>query len=187
MIIKDGYLPTPSPDGEWIAFFGSESTDKPLPLRIGWERDPQGAALVVARIDGSGRVALNEQGGTYPPIVWLNDNSHFLTLNQVKESPNAQTDILMWDITTQRFSNVGSLQAKDFKEINRSIVEPQFLPLRLSADGKKLIVFVTEYVSKDPITKYLVTRGSLESVDLSRGAISLIFQTNDDFGIDWRD
>ncbi|MBV9867823.1 MAG: hypothetical protein JO316_20920 [Abitibacteriaceae bacterium] len=187
LLFKDGYLPAPAPDGQHLAFFGSEHPEKPYPLRYGWEESPQGASLAVARLDGSQRIALNVEGDDYPSIFWLPDNQHFLTFEQMKPSPNAQAEVRNWDVKTRHFKRLALLQAKDYTQAPRRGVEPQFSPRRLSSNSDTLFVCVTEFTGRNPGSAFVNETSSLEAVEVNTGKVTIIAQAKDDDGVDWYD
>lgn len=185
LLFKDGYRPTASPDGKWIAFFGSEDVNKPTALSSGWEDSPQGAVLSVARRDGSKRVPIDRPTNSYPSVFWMPDNRRLLTIDQIAFSPNAQAQIKEWNTETKRFRQVAIMNAKDYKAVLRPEVEPQFRPLYIDEDHLILFVLVNEKVGHEPNLPYSVSRTSLQAVDLREGAITTIAQTRSDSGIDW--
>jgi Tol biopolymer transport system component len=188
LLFKDGYRPEPSPDGKWIAFFGSEHPDKPYPLRPGWQDNPQGAALSVARLDGTERVVLNRQGGPYPFVYWLPGNQRLLTLEQIRYSSDgdAQAQVKVWDLKTKRFRIVSTLQAKDFEFSPRSVVEPQFRPRYFADDSSTLFISVHEYTARNPDIPYMsLSRSTMQAVNLLTGKITPIAQIQNAFGLDW--
>lgn len=191
LVTHDGYRPTSSLGGQWIAFYGSEHPDKPLPLRTDWENDPQGAALSIAHSDGTNRIALNQEGETYPFVFWLPDNRHLLTIQQIRYGIKAQAEIKEWDVETQRFRVVCTVEAHDFKPIPRTTIEPQFLPLQIAQDGTTLFLISTEVIGHDPDlpadTPYDISRHSLEAIDLHSGKITTIAQTIGALGVDWHE
>ena len=186
ILFKDGYLPIVSPDGKRVAFFGSERVDSPLPLLDGWERAPQGASLCVANIDGSSRLALNQEGRAYPFVSWLPTNQQLVTIQQTHDSPSAQAEIKRWDVTTRRFNSIASINAEDYIALPRSIIEPQFVPLAINTDSSLIFVYKNEYIGINKDTGFLKKRGTLMAVSLSSGKISDVVHTSDDSGVDWR-
>jgi Tol biopolymer transport system component len=185
LLIKDGYWPNPSPDGQMIAFYGSETPDKQLPLSDGWQREAQGAALSVARIDGTERIALTREQGAYPFLLWLPDGRRLLTQQQIKDSPNAQAEIKEWNIQERRFRIVATLNAKDFRKISSSSVSPSFHSPSISQDGTKLFAFILEAIGQNDQSSFLDVLKSLQSVDLMTGIGTVVAQTKNDSGVDW--
>ena len=83
LLLKDAYLPTPSKDGQWIAFFGSEDVTEPTPLQEGWRFAPQGISLCVSKFDGSQRRSLDLVRGLYPQSFWGKDNDQLISLDEI--------------------------------------------------------------------------------------------------------
>lgn len=186
LIIKDGYHPTPSPDGKWIAFYGSEDTQKPVPLRVGWQNDAQGSALLLARRDGTGRVALTQETGIYPLIRWRLDNTSLLTVQPVKNSPDAEAEVKEWDVETQRFRAIATLKAHDYKASKISFVSPKFLPVEVTETPASLYVFVSERVSQYPGIALSVILQTLYLIDLSKGTVTSVAKIKGATGVDWQ-
>ena len=190
LLFKNGFRPTPSQSGTWIAFFGAETLEAALPLKKDWNDFPSGVALSVAKRDGSERLALNQEDNVYPFVVWLPDDKHLLTLKQTQFGKEGRAQVKEWDIATGKFRVVAELTAKDFKSIPRSAADPQFLPLKLSSDGQHLIVAVSEAVSRDPLLAsgvLILSKTTIQSIDLNSGEIQSIAQSIGDSGVDWHE
>ncbi len=187
LLIQDAYLPFPSSDGQWIAFYGSENPDKPFPLRLGWQQEAQDAALCIVKRDGSGRVALNRETGFYPLIRWLPDNRHLLAIQPTKDSPDAEAEIKDWDTQAGSFRLVTTLHAKDFTEIPLTFLSPKFRPLQISQDGTKIYISKSENIGRVPGHSLSVVLKSLQSVDLATGEVTTIAELKNVYSIDWSD
>lgn len=170
LLIRDGQRPTASPDGQWIAFFGSGNPNKPFPLNDDWIERPGGASLSVIRRDGTGRKALTREGGSYPFVVWEPDNQHLLTVKDVPDAPSPQAEIKEWDITTGRFRRIKTLQGT-------------IKPLQVSKDANFLITAVTP--TSD--SKQGQETHFLQAIDLKTGNISMLARFKGDAGFDWFD
>lgn len=187
LLVRDGYQPTPSQDGQWIAFFGSEHPEKPDTLRDDWQYTPHGAALTIARHDGTDRIVLNRETNTYPKIRWLPDRKHLLALQQTKGSPNAEAIIREWDIQTRHFRQVSKLYAKDYKQIDFQSDFSHFDPLEVSNDKKSLFIFVIEFIGKIATNASFKEVISLKSIDLKTGVATTIATVQGSDGEDWHD
>lgn len=196
LVVKDGYRPVPSPDGKWIAFFGSENIEEPVPLRPDWEYSPRGAALIIARRDGSERKALNRESVFYSTLQWMPDSKHLLTISYApKDTVSSNADkpegksvvvriqVREWDITSGTVRRLALLQAKDVQPIPRPATNPQFQTLGVSKDGSHLFVKIIEITGVNEMSLIGVT--SLQSVDLQSGAVATLSKTQNDLGIDW--
>ena len=187
MVTKDGYRPVGSPDGKWIAFFGSENLKVPIPVTRVSQFNPQGRALSVIKADGSGRKALNREDVTYPDIQWLPDDQKLLTLKVVQPSPEAKVQIREWDISTGRVRTVGELTAKDYENGERIDTQPQFQPLSISKDESLFFVKTSEYVGHEPKGPFSIEIKSIKAINLQDGALSTVAQIKGSMGLDWFD
>lgn len=186
LTIADGYHPNPSPDGKWIAFYGSANLQESTALGRDWRRQADNVSLIVSKRDGSGRIAFNPVKGTYPLIIWLADNSRFITLQQTKPSPDAEAQIQEWDVSTQKFRQIATLRAKDSEAWPQPFVAPKFSPINISQDGKTLFVMVTELFGREPDTSFSIIRSLLQTVDLSSGDLTTALRISNPEGSDWR-
>lgn len=183
LLIKDGYRPTPSPDGKWIAFFGSEDPHNPLPLKEDWTEQANGSYLTIAELDGSNRTILNLEKGSYSHIIWEPDNRHLLAVEEKGSGINSQSQITEWDIITKRFRPVALLKAKELK--------PQvvgFKPLKLSADGASLFMVGASFLPEpySDINGYYMTQNdSLLVLDIKTGTVSPVAHLKNDWGLSW--
>lgn len=188
LLFEDGFRPTPSQNGEWIAFFGSETPKVAPTLKEDWLDNPVGMALSVIKKDGSERTALNLEEGTYPFVNWLPDGKHLLTIKQIKFGKLGRAQIKEWNIETGKFRIVAELTAEDFKSVPRSAADPQFLPLYLSSDGQQLVVAVSEAVGRDPLLStgmLLLSKTTLQNININSGVVKPIAHTFGDSGLDW--
>lgn len=189
LLIKDGHRAVPSPDGQWIAFYGSANVKQPYPLQDSWERGSlEGMSLCVARRDGSGRIAFNPVHSVYPQIQWLPDSRHFLTIAQTEFSPGAAAEITEWNLDTQGFRRVATLSAKDYQKSSYSPVSPTFRAVSTARDGSELYVVKFENVGevvKSIIDRVYVNMFSLQRINLKTGEVTTIAQVKNADGIDW--
>ena len=184
LLMQDGYLPISSPDGQWIAFFGSEKPDAPYPLSSSWMEKPGDAVLMIAPYKGGERKSLNLESGLYPYVVWMPDNRHLLTIQNVEDGViNGQAKVTEWDIQTGKFRVVTTLQEKDF---GRAISD--FKPLSFSADGATLFFVAFELVGRrieEMRGVFMAERNSVHAMNLSTGEVSLVAQFKNNWGVDW--
>lgn len=190
LLFQDGYRPLPSPNGSWMAFFGSENPDKPISLRPEWTAIPTGAALCVAQADGKQRRALS-LFADYPQMLWRNDNRHLLTLENHKRHDGRsrfEGTIKEWDSQTGHFRVVNVLQSQDTGAPDYSIIDPKFRFLAMSQDGSSAFVVVSETQGKGT-TSLQLTLSTLEAVNLDNGNVTVIARIRGTFGtrIDWRE
>jgi hypothetical protein len=184
-VSPDAYRATASPDGKWIAFFGSENPARPLPLFYDWEWNPRGSvALAVASMGGLRRKALNREEVNYPDVLWGPIHTLF-TLKESGFSPDGSAVVKAWNIETGRFRLVATLTAKDIEPVSRIIVQPQFRGLAVAPTrtGACIIVRVTEMVGLQGMT--YDARTSLVAVDASTGLVSTVARVETAFGVDW--
>lgn len=184
LLIKDGYKPVVSPDGQWIAFYGSEHPEKPAPLAPDWQVLPRGMALSVAHRTGSNRVALNREYSSYLPVQWLPDDKHVITLQGRRWGSHAQGIFKEWDTQTRHFRIVASLYANDYEPLPWY---PHFSSFSVSKSGVSLWTFVYEITGHKQETAPYTVATSLQSVNLKTGSTATITRMEDIDGIDWYD
>ena len=202
LLCQDAYLPVLSPNGEYLASFGSADTAFPFALTPAWRDAPAGVFVVVTKADGtdihtdatnkatnpksSKRTVLSQHSGAYPVLLWLPDNRHLLVLQQVASSPHARLEIKEWDVNTAKSRLVATLTANDPGEENsRSDNDPMFQPLGLNEDGTHLMVQVDEYYSLGENRGYL-NIDTLRDIDLQTGIVTSVGQVKDTQGLDWQ-
>ena len=139
------------------------------------------------RRDGTGRKALNLEGGPYPFVIWRADNRHLLTLRQTTASPNSQAEIKEWDIETGQWRLVGTVNAKDFEKIERPQAKPQFEPVDLSNDGKFLFVRVMERPTAPVDKAPPAENSSLQAMNLQSGEVTTVARFKNAAGFDWHE
>lgn len=194
LIIKDGYRPLASPDGKWIAFFGSENPKSPIPLRSDWEYNPRGLSLIIAHRDGSKRKAINRESVRYPVIHWMTDNQHLLSIGYVPTNNNpvstiadtatiSNVQVRKWNAATGLVKNVAQLQIRDIEPIPRAATVPQFQILGLTKNNDSLILKTIEIVDKNDIFYISIT--TLQQIDLQSGAVDAFLKIKSDNGVDW--
>ena len=184
-LFKDGYLPTLSPNGQLIAFFGSQTPSTPEPLQSNWQYSAPGMTLIVAKKDGTERIALDQMSGSYPAIVWAPDNVHLFTIERIADSPNSVAEIKEWDIRTKLFRRVGTLTAKDYKLIRMPVTSPTFRPVGVSNDGQSLLIWVREWVEEGKNNSSVGTL-TLQSVNIQDGTIDSIIRVKK-AGVAWHE
>lgn len=184
LLIRDGYRPIPSADGQWIAFFGSEQPDKPYPLVRSWMERPGDAVLTVAEREGRERKALTLESGLYPYVVWAPDGRHLLTIQDIEDGVvNGQAKVTEWDAQTGKLRVVTILQEKNF---GRAISD--FKPLTFSSNGATLFFTAFELIGRrieETRGTFMTERNSLHAIDVPTGNISPIAQFKRNWGIDW--
>lgn len=190
VLIPDGYRPAPSPNGQWVAFFGSRDPKKPQPLRHEqsspiwlWRYVCAGASLCVAKADGTGRIALQPYEGPYPRIQWLPDNIHFATITLTKTYPVFEAEVTLWNVETQTFKKLATLHAPGthskplpFSGLERFTDFP-FTTKGTSQDGKKIYIAALSTSNNLP--------HALQSIDVETGTISTIATIKGAAGFDW--
>jgi len=187
--MKDGQRAVASPDGQWIAFFGSEDPKSPFPLNEDWRTVSRGDALCIARRDGTGRIALNRETGFYPQIIWLPDNGHLLTLQQTQESPNSEAAIKEWNIKEQTFRLLATLHAKDYEKLQTVDALGNFRPLKIAPSGKEMFVFIFEATGEtkmDEMFSQMQNVRTLQRVDLTSGEVATVVRVTNSAGLDYR-
>jgi hypothetical protein len=183
--IEDGFLPTPSPDGSFVAFFGSEDVSQPHNLHSDWQESANGMALTIAHPDGSERTVLDVLQGHYPKIIWLPGDAHLLTLQQTQERPNAKAELKEWDIRNQTFRRVADFQATDKVEMVYPFKEPNIIPLGLTNNGQSLWVATEELTGIDAQSPVYNSQTTLNLVDLKSGVIAPVITMKNIFSFDW--
>ncbi len=201
LLCQDAYLPVASPNGQYLASFGSADTAFPFSLNPDWRDSPADVFVVVTKADGtnihtdaasdstnpesSKRTVLSQHNGAYPDLLWMPDNRHLLVLQQVANSPHACLEIKEWDVNTATSRLVATLTATDpGEEPLRSKYDPMFQPLTLNENGTHLMVQVNEYDSLGENRGYL-PKETLHDVDLQTGIVTLVGQVKDTQGLNW--
>ena len=165
LLVQDGQLPTASPDGQRIAFLGSEHPEKPFPLNEDWEYQARGVALSIAKSDGSERKALNVVSGNYPTVIWEADNRHLLTVRPNADDVVPFTKIEEWDSVTGMRRQIAKVGGEEVSSLG------------ISRDGRTL--FLEENASETPDT--------LQVLELSTGAATTLARLEDIIGFDWQE
>lgn len=188
IFIKDAYQPIVSPDGQSIAFFGSENPAKPIPLASNWSASPAYSALCVTRGNSNSRLALNTYPNRFPVVVWLHDGHHLLTIERKDSSTGTTNIVRKCDIDTGRWQNIGSFTATKIPETDPSY--PRFSVEDVSVDDSALFSAIVQisdaHLNANATQKSDVAykrRQLLESMDLITGQIETIFSSlTDDIG-----
>ena len=201
LLCQDAYLPVASPNGDYLASFGSADTAFPFSLNPAWRDSPADVFVVVTKADSTNihtdaasdstnpkdtkRTVLSQHNGAYPDLLWLPDNRHLLVLQQVANSPHARLEIKEWDVNTATSRLVATLTATDPGEENfRSDNDPMFQPLSLNENGTHLMVQIDEYYSLGENQGDL-NKETLRDVDLQTGIVTSVGQVEDTQGLDW--
>lgn len=179
-VIGNAFRPIVSPDGQHVVYFGSEDVKNPIPLREGWEDFPSGSALVVGRMDGTERVALNVFR-SYPRVIWQKDNRHLLTVEEVAAD---RAQVKQWDTQSGQFRVLADVRVRVNIGSASTPQEPQVVPLRLSDDGKQLLLRVTEISGRDPSGNWNILNYSIRSLDLSSSTVETVVEVNNSSGLD---
>ena len=140
LLIRDAYRPIASPDGKWIAFFGSEDPSKPAPLRNGWEAVPSGSSLSIIKADGTQRRALNLQP-TYGNLVWR-DNEHLLSLLESNTPAVGWLKVVEWSVKSQQQNTLTAVQV-----VNKRVPDDHYEleSYKVTSNGTQLFVLTKNY------------------------------------------
>ena len=135
LAMRDGFLPTPSPSGRLVAFFGAENSDAAaLQLRKDWPDAPSNVALMIAPLPAAketvdaafltaepwkapARRVLTNEPNAFPDVFWLPDEKHLVTLQQTQ-----------WGQVDNK--------TKEFTQLNRAEVRLWDLSAALAGTGK---------------------------------------------------
>ena len=186
LLFKDGYLPNPSPNGEWVACYGSIDPRLPYPLSRNWQSTSNGRALVVVRSDNQKRLALDTIEGAYPFVKWLSSSQNLLTVQQVNHGTIVGAEIKNWEIETQTFRQVAQLSAKNSGEVAVSTVPPKFTELPENHIGDSLNLLKTEWIERDKDTGFIRGSTSLLSINLATGNVTILSKVRG-AGLDWQE
>lgn len=180
LIIPDGHLPHPSPDSNLMAYFGSEDKSAPRKLPYEWRFDAKGMALIVSRRDGSGRIPLDveKESYSYPKLVWLSDNRHLLTIDEVDAGPVVTAEIKQWDVQSATFKAVAKVPATGYDEL---LSVPLFDLLKPTLDSSGLLIGFPEWnrVAGQPGWR------NLTYVDLKSCDVTSVVKVKGASDIDW--
>lgn len=186
--ISDAWRPLCSPDGQWIAFFGSEDPIKPVPLGTNWQDDPNGASLCVVQGNGQGRRAINRETGNYPHILWERDSQHLIVMKTLQTGSQSTASIQMVDTATDQFKTVSKLNSKDSQSLPRPVsMVPPFIPINTSNDGQFFFANTEEYGDQDPVSKMFNRYYTFSAIDDRNGTISAVCKLKNAYGLDWYD
>jgi len=185
--MKDCYRPSFSPDGNKVAFFGSENPDKPFPLLDGWQYNAKYMALCVSNLDGSERIALTVEKGNYPRIVWSHSPTALYELQQTQPSPQAKLAIIKWDIHSRKKADVVDVFSKDYKPIltDETGSSPTFSLVGSGGSNNKILVAVVEVKGRDPKRPVLNILQTLQSIDLMNKTIVPVVSSHKSLSYDW--
>jgi hypothetical protein len=192
LLFKDGYHPVPSPDGEWIAFYGSPNPQQPVRLARDpvsynleneWRFVSKGASLCLAKPDGTERIALQPYNGFYPQIRWLSDNRRFVTVEHSRSDSKSQGKITLWDRQTQSMRPIATLHAKVSPARPSTLIRPQFKIMGISKDDRQMFVLVEEVIETTQENHFLHT---LKKIDLQSREVTTVSRITRAMGVDWR-
>ena len=192
LLIKEGFRPSPSPDGRWIAFFGPDAPPPKDPFFLSsWRTGPGGWALTVVATDGSKRIELGRQGGLYPMIVWLPDNQRFLTITPLRKKIGGgpynrigMAEVKEWNIQTQKWRLVATLTAPGYVEGVDEAGYALFRALPI-VDNQNLWVVIEEPVSEAIYGADVMRNFYLQSIHLESGTVTSIAELKNASGVDW--
>ena len=146
LLLHDAWRALPSPDGEWLAFFGAEKPQAPEPLSSNWLENPSGASICIARSDGTERRAINREQISYPLLLWRHDSQHLLSIKSENGTQSNWGVIQEYDVKANSVRKLAALRAADATPSPRWLsVDPYFSSPQLSADGNVLFAQVHFY------------------------------------------
>lgn len=152
LAMLEGNRPQPSPDGKWVAFFGMETPANPSALRPEWQLKPSYVALSVMRAEGLGRMALNEEGQSYPQVFWMNDNRHLVAASFTPTTPpdrrqevsrpvfESYLHIVCYDTEDGRISGDANVMARALSLNPNAEGNFPVRALQMTRDGKSLFI-----------------------------------------------
>lgn len=188
LLVRDAWRPMPSPNGKWIAFFGSENPQKNESMGALWRYNPQGASLCVVRRDGSGRKALYREQLSYPTLLWRQDNQHIIITKIQHANPQSAASIREIDISNGASRALVGVSSQDPQALPRPLnVLPPFIPYKLTSNGRYLLTKVETFGEQDPKTKLYDRHSQLIAVDLESGKVIELARFINVWGYDWYD
>ena len=186
LLIKDGHRPTISPDGKWIAFFGSPDPNHPFPLNEDWWLRP---ALVIPDrgATATALIALPSPSsqGSYPSVLWKGDGQTLITLHQTRFGADAQAEVEQWNFITGKRQKIAILKTQDRTLVENAALTPQIEALGLSSDGLFLWVRVAESSAPTNATDSPKQTTFLRALNLETGEVITLARVPDDTGLDW--
>lgn len=184
LILRDGYRPAPSPDGKWIAFFGSSAPDKAQPKN---PLSPFSAAgkylLLLSRSGNKVRLVRRETSTRFSELLWAPDSSRLLIISRYRRKEGAvEARIVAYDVAREKERRVAAIAYKDRTESDNYEDDPLFRPLVLSNDGTTLFFSLAQSSIDDPGNHGLF----LKAVTLADGKLSTLCRLGG-INLDWHD
>lgn len=199
LLIKGGVMPSPSPDGKWVAFFGlpepspEEKAKAPAkPDRYDFLNQPVPRLCVYNRAEKKIYPLEPETpdlSSHHYSVRWTPDSRQIILVDQRSlPQERGEAAIYLSDVEDRIFKKVATLQAKDKVSFSWSRNNPQFEVLETSPDGIQLFVITTE-MTEIKRNRILGVR-TLRSINLMDGTISVVVRlvaegTEEDKGSDW--
>lgn len=186
-VISEGSMPQASPDGRWIAFFGSSSTGVMTPEAKQPEEEAPETRLPQLCLYNR----LEDKRSTVQPMVnkasallWAPNSQHLIVMATQYKKGDGTAHISAVAVGARTTREITTLSAKDTRPIARPVYAPQFLPPKVSIDGSSLFVRVFEI-------KYIENQSqgisSVRIVNLASGRTTTICQFKNVAGYDWYD
>jgi len=187
LLVRDGWRPLPSPDGQWIAFFGAPDPQQPQPLARHWDRDPNGAALSVVKRDGNERKTLTIEKANYPQLLWQADSRHLIATKTVRAGAQSSGLFVEFDVQTKQARPLAQVDAQDSQALPRPLeVLPPFKPMKVTNDGRFVLATAEQLV--DPGNSSLYDQyTTLLAINLRDGTVSEVARLKNAWGLDWYD
>ena len=192
LVLRDAYRPVVSPDGRWIACFSSTSTDvqqKGFVATSPFNADvPSEMWLCLYDRKTRKRLNIQQEGARFSELIWTPDSRKLVILTpNIISSMEATCQISVANVVTGAVKPLATIEAHDYEPSPRSPVDLQFAPVRVSADGRTLLVKVAEDTEEDTFAKRSIQMISLKSVSLETGVVMQLAQVETYYGIDWQE
>jgi hypothetical protein len=138
LLIRHGYRPNVSPDGKWIAFFGSPDVDQSQKWSLDYFHSSWGTYLLLSdRIGKERKIIRREQGGRYSILRWMPDSQHLLVIKpSYKGEGTVEARITEFDVHTLKERHIAVIGYKDKFKMDTEEERALFRPLQVSKDGK---------------------------------------------------
>lgn len=193
LVAEDGWWPTPSPDGEWIAFFTSTDLGKGItPKKPFYLQFPSDSYLCLYNRKTKKRVIVQSiTASVFPELVWTPDSRSLLTL-EAKSGANATQNeghINQIDVNTMGKKEIAVLSAKDWMPFNDPPVH--FGLNQVTKDGHYLLATSTDLIQASVKESWYDRMISLQAVNLADGSVKTIATFRSEqgkfLGFDWFD
>lgn len=172
LLIENGIMPHPSRSGARVVFFGPASKETAVDWSQDWQSKPiAGISLLSASQDGSGRIALEPAGRSYPDICWLSDDTQIFSLREATYSPIATAQVRLWNVETQDTRVITELKVKNSPEALKSSVYPTFDLVK--GDSASVLISTSEYLGFNTKEANINMKNALYSVDVTDGKTNL--------------